>query len=418
MSMEKHGAAVAEALARHRAGLMSRRQVVRLLGTLGVGLTAAGAVGLGRGRSIGAASNGHRRHQMYGLRQDGTPEAMATPTLGPQADGTTVWRVVAGDMAVMAEGIELTAFFPAQITVNAGDSIYFDRQGFHNVHFYPNNDGPTPEIIPDPAATPTAGPPRLILNPEVAFPYGGTTFDGTAPVNSGLPLAGPEPFTVTLTAPGTYEYWCDLHGALNMMGTVVVQEAGAAYPMDQAGVDEQAAAEQAALLEQARALIAEQEAMAGTPMAGMATPMAGMEMASPTAGGAHQVAVGQSAEKIELNIFFPRNLTIAAGETVRWVYTSDDPPVPHTVTFLSGGEALPFVLPEGGAAGPPTLVLNPQLLLPAGGPTYSGQGLVNSGLMITGGGPTEFALTFDTPGTYDYYCAIHGEMMSGTVTVQ
>ena len=417
MSMEKHGAAIAEAMARYRAGQMSRRQVVRLLGTLGVGLTAAGAIGLGRGRSTDAAApSGHGKHTMFGLRQDGTPGAegpppAATPPLGQQADGTTTWKVQAGAFGAEEFGVELVAFFPEQITVNAGDSVFFAIQGFHNVHFYPGGGQPVPLFIPDMSGTPTAGPPRIVLNPQVAFPTPTMTVDGATEVNSGLPLGPSGPVVMSFSTPGTYEYWCDIHAAGQMKGTVVVQEAGAAAPMDQAAVDQAAQAEMDALRQQAQALIDEHLAMSGTPMAG-----------TPMAGGAHEVAVGLSAIEIEVNAFFPRDLTVAAGDTVRWVYTSNDPAVPHTVTFLGGGDPLEFVVPEGGQAGPPTLVLNPQLLLPTGGPTYSGQGLANSGLFGGGpGSPTSFELTFDTAGSYAYYCAIHGSPeggMAGTITVQ
>lgn len=414
MSMEKHGLAVAEALARYQTGLIGRRQAVRLLGTLGVGLTAAGVVGLGRDRRTGATSSGgHVRHHMFGLRQDGTPGAeepapVATPQLGQQPDGTTTWKVVVGGEVEEEVGvIELEAFFPRQITVNAGDSVFFDIRGFHNVHFYPGGGSPVPRFVPDPATgTPTAGAPRIVLNPEVAYPTPGMTVDGATEVNSGRPLGEPTPVLISFSAPGTYEYWCDVHAVGQMKGTVVVLEAGSTAPMDQAAVDQIASDEMEALRTRVQVLIDERVAMTGTP----------------TAGGVHEVTVGLSATEIEVNAFFPRNLTVAAGDAVRFTYASSDPEVPHTVSLASGGEVPEFILVEGGETDLPTLVFNPRYLVPAGGPTYSGQGFFNSGLMSADpGNPTTYELTFDTAGTYDYYCAIHGSPgggMAGTITVR
>lgn len=245
--------------------------------------------------------------------------------------------ITGSDDADAVEGTELDAFFPKQITVNAGDSIFFDVHGFHNVHFYPNGGQPVPSFIPDPAAgSPVAGAPRILINPQVAFPTPGMTVDGGTEVNSGLPLGEPQPVVIAFSTAGTYEYWCDIHAEVQMKGTVVVQEAGAAVPMDQAAVDQAAQSEMTALRENVQALLAEYTTT-GTPVAG----------------GAHEVMVGLSAPEIEVNAFLPRDLTIAVGDTVRFNYTSTDPAVPHTVSFASGGEVPDFIQAEGGQNGPP-----------------------------------------------------------------
>ena len=78
-------------------------------------------------------------------------------------------------------------------------------------------------------------------------------------------------------------------------------------------------------------------------------------------------------------------------------------------------------MPEQTAGGPPLLVLSPELMAPAGGSSYSGQGFVNSGLLLAEAGMTTYELTFDTPGTYRYYCAFHGspeEGMIGDIVVE
>ncbi len=70
----------------------------------------------------------------------------------------------------------------------------------------------------------------LAINPQIAFPSGGSTYDGTGYVNSGLlfMLAGkntPPIYKLTFTRPGTYEYDCLLHKGMD--GTITVLPKGA-----------------------------------------------------------------------------------------------------------------------------------------------------------------------------------------------
>ena len=88
------------------------------------------------------------------------------------------------------------------------------------------------------------------------------------------------------------------------------------------------------------------------------------------------------------NIFFKSGLngstnsaidTVAAGGTVTWTWTSSGN-VPHSVQSL-------------------------------GSPSFT------SSAIQTGDGST-YQVQFTTPGTYQYDCAVHGTMMSGTVVVR
>src|SRR3954447_17085922 len=101
---------------------VNRRDIVRLMG--GAGLAAASLMAFGR--RAGA--------------QDASPVPAATPVIGPQADGSTLWKVGVGGMD-MANGIEYHTFFPNDITINEGDSIWFGEDmpmpGFHTVTFPP-----------------------------------------------------------------------------------------------------------------------------------------------------------------------------------------------------------------------------------------------------------------------------------------
>ena len=378
---------------------ISRRRLLRTVG--GLGLVTAGAVVLRP--TVGAFALTH---------QDATPAA--TPELGEQPDGTHLWRVKVGGMD-MENLIDIQAFLPAEITINAGDAIWFEfdmMPGFHTVTFAAGQE-PPPVLIPDPdAGTPVAdAPPTLMLNPEFAFAVGGDTFDGTELINSGVDvLRDPSapPFALTFTAPGTYDYVCAPHLGV-MKARVTVQEEGSERPYDQAAYDQMAEEQYAALVDEGLAAIEEHAEATATERDG------GTTIWEMTAGaGAGQARVFQ---------FLPKEIEIEVGDTIRWVNHSAVTGEPHTVTFVSDEEPPEDVLVEPQAEGPPKLLQNTLTLLPQGGDVYSGEGYFNSGFIgeIFPSGSDAYELTFDTPGTYPYYCILHGgadgEGMVGTVIV-
>ncbi len=171
---------------------------------------------------------------------------MATAQVGPRADGSTVWRVKVGEMQ-MEEKTEYHAYFPGEITINEGDAIWFDFG--MGLAFTPPAFFPAVKflqiIIPDPEqATPTAGPPTVILNPAVVFPAGGDTYDGTGYVSSGIDVFRDpsQAYVLTFTKAGSYDYLCGAHPAV-MKGKVIVQAAGTAAAhtqeeYDQMGMDQ------------------------------------------------------------------------------------------------------------------------------------------------------------------------------------
>ena len=75
--------------------------------------------------------------------------------------------------------------------------------------------------------------------------------------------------------------------------------------------------------------------------------------------------------------FAPRDLTVTAGDRVRWVNASD---TPHTTTSDAGGD-----------------------------------GAWDSGVVGAGG---SFVQLFTRPGTYAYRCVLHPDVQTGTVTVR
>lgn len=112
--------------------------------------------------------------------------------------------------------------------------------------------------------------------------------------------------------------------------------------------------------------------------------------------GSDEASRGDSAEgsarsgdtvSMELISFKPEVIEVSAGDTVTWV--NDEASSAHTVT---SGEV------EQGT----------------GGVTATPDGRFDSGNV--GPGDT-FEFTFEEPGTYAYYCAIHPATMTGEVSV-
>ncbi len=371
--------------------LLNRRDAVRFLAALGVA-----GVSLPVARQVAA--------------QQATPVVppMATPALGLRPNGTRVWRVqVSGGSE--PDLLEYMTFFPREITINAGDTIFFDFKSLfspHTVTFLSGQEAP-PLLVPvDSAATPAAAggePPAVMFNPAAVFPSQGDTYDGTGIANAGLDRLRPpdQPYTLTFTKPGTFDYLCLVHPKM-MKGKVTVQEKGAAIAHEQADVDATAAKEMGQLLERGKALIAKYD-VAATPTAGG------------TKGNVWDVRAGAEDDEVAAARFFPGNLTIKAGDTVRWTDKSEFEP--HTVTFVGGGEPPDLIEPEPQPGGPPKLVFNPDIVGRRGPQVYNGKGYANSGAMGADfkefTGLTTYELTFDTPGQYPYYCSLHGSPTMG-----
>jgi len=99
--------------------------------------------------------------------------------------------------------------------------------------------------------------------------------------------------------------------------------------------------------------------------------------------------------------FYPKAITINAGDTITWHVASGVGGDAHTITFL-GGHPLPA--PD-----------DPNDSVPACGSSYDGTAFTSSGIKF--GGQT-YTLTFPKAGTYPYYCLFHEPAMEGAVVVQ
>lgn len=120
-------------------------------------------------------------------------------------------------------------------------------------------------------------------------------------------------------------------------------------------------------------------ALAGTTAVGLAGCFAGEEDDSSN-GGENTVVVGPDGK----NVFDPESVTVSVGDTVTWTWDSDT----HNVVVESQPEGANWGGTSGGAT-----------------ETYD-QG-------------HEYSHTFDTAGTYEYYCNPHrGLGMEGEVVVE
>ena len=315
-----------------------------------------------------------------------------------EARAATTLTAAAGGF-VPEEALELQTFFPKDITVVEGDTIDWNIIGFHTVSFL--SGGERPDLIgplPSGALGFLAG----------FFPAGGQEYDGSGLVNSGVPSEPaegeppPPPFSLTFTSAGFYELVCLVHPG--MTGSVTVLPAGSPAPASQADMDATAAAQLSDLMNQAQAQLARVQPPVLT---------------LPDGTREHHVVVGRDQDDVEYLRFLPGERSIDVGDTVLWQARAGE--APHTVAFLSGAEAPELVLVEPQAAGPPNLLFNPVVLAPSGADTYSGSGFFNSGFLLgrdgPPGAPKSYSLKFDTPGTFDYICLVHGPLMTGTITV-
>jgi plastocyanin len=131
----------------------------------------------------------------------------------------------------------------------------------------------------------------------------------------------------------------------------------------------------------------------------------------------YSVLVGSDNSSMGVSImaYFPQSIRIHVGDTVTWKANSHEI---HTITFLAGDSLPDVIIPAPvGMASP--FQINPLAAFPT--PTdgqYNGSSYMNSGIISTDPGFMQtFRLTFTQEGVYDYVCVIHGQSMSGTVTV-
>ncbi len=308
----------------------------------------------------------------------------------PVTGASRAWTVIAGggtrDLAVISN-----AFHPRTIEVPVGAKVTWQFQGFHNVAFL--GGGPFP-----PLEVQEGG--KSYFNPQVLFPAGGPTYEGTGYRNSGVPTDPSRPFSysLTFTKPGTYRYVCVIHGPA-MGGTVVVKSRAGGSPAAVVGRGRQ---EQAATINSGESIW--------------------MKLGVERSGRTYVVPmVGDARTGFSLLRFTRAPLVVPLGATVTWVMR--DPFEIHTVTFTSGKKPPEFILVQPQAQGPPKFQVNPIAAVPTSHKSYDGTGYVNSGILFPAGTPPNlpksYSLTFLKAGTYEYWCLVHvAEGMKGVIIVK
>jgi plastocyanin len=144
------------------------------------------------------------------------------------ASGVSTWNAQAGGGVGQAD---VLSFLPSTIKISTGDSVKWTNPSGtpHTITFgaAPELFGTTPNVEGgDPASLQT-------FTPAAVFPAGGNTYDGSAPVHSGIiDGTGAFPagtnFTLKFTKAGSYVYVCILHPG--MSGTIEVSDRSVAPP--------------------------------------------------------------------------------------------------------------------------------------------------------------------------------------------
>jgi plastocyanin len=341
----------------------------------------------------------------------------ALATAGPA--GAATWQAWLGEPgaapAGSPKGATLNQFFPRVIKIHAGDRIRYSTHNFHTAT-YLGPASPGPIAFPDPSGSKYSGIvdstgapfwfnglPKFIYNPETFGPVGSPVVTPGAEHSTGVvaPSTGPTGSAVlSFPKAGTYKMFCLIHPG--MSETVIVKA-------KKAKADTKVTAK-TRIAKESTALWAATKALANTSVPAN-TVFAG---------------VGSSAT---LLAFLPATLTVPAGTTVNFVNMS--PSEIHNQAFGPSGWINQFMqqtdlLPLGPGASnqtSPVLIYGSEI----GQPTYNGSNHGN-GFLATGltddqpgdpptGLPQARSVTFTKPGTYGYYCLIHGPSMSGEIIV-
>lgn len=380
------------------------------------------------------ASPGLMTQPAYAQGPSGTPAA--APPVAAAGARTLTALVGAGQ-----DTEQVMRFFPQSLTVRVGDTVTWKENGqeIHTVSFIGDNafkDTPASWFVQDSGSLPGRMVPSLIVpqtnatspadvmfDPLVFFAtrqpganvehYSGTGYASSGVMAKTNPAFVPpntpvnDTFSLTFDKPGTYEYVCLVHlGA--MRGTVTVVDTAATTTVpEQKDIDAQAQKEI--------------QPMVGLVKAAEAQSANGKKEAGPTGTTSYYVRAGATdftAGDLTAQsfAFYPQATTIKAGDTVVWASTYI-----HTITFKPSPPAPDLGIVKPQPNGPPMIILNPEVfgeVRPAA--TYDPKQYYNSGdIGLLGSNGYTWSLTFDTPGTYEYYCALHQDLgMKGTIIVQ
>lgn len=311
------------------------------------------------------------------------------------------WQVTAG-AETPDRASQALAFLPNEIWIHTGDSIRwtFPTHERHTVSF----------LKPGQTRPPGFGPTFGVLAGCPGTTPDGSSFDGFSCVTSDILLrdadAGPSvaapTYSVHFPAAGNFKFVCLLHA--DMTGLVHVRDLSDSLSHDQDFYDREAQKEQAVLLSEASRIDGQRDRVR-------------MQNNSVAAGTGEILTTGAGSQTASLMRFLRRTIVVRVGDTVEWI--SLDPSINHTVTFgTEPADPRPpspdVQLASDGARqtsiGSPAQSVNSGFLSPA--PQD------RAGLPQSTPGITRFRVTFLSPGTFDYICAVHDQLnMKGTVIV-
>jgi len=314
---------------------------------------------------------------------------MAIPTPAAAAADTGHWDITVGGGDFQAT--QLTRFYPNSVTVQPGDTVNFNWAGFHTV------------TMNQPA--------NFTVFDSFAGPSGSSSLDSRTTFVNSTPQFGPggppPPFKLTIAGSlpdGSYAFHCALH---QFMKGVINVTRGA---LPSTNADNQTLGNAQAAADLARLTSLDNST------------------ARDAAGKSGEAVAGVGTKAGDLTTFYPSAITVRAGQPLH--FTDIDLQDPHTVTFgpVLGNPQNPTtgVFPSG----------------PGNPNAFNGTSALNSGYLfdesqsdywnlkaspVAAAGPrNEWSVTFTTPGTYNFYCDLHGFYdpttgqvfgMSGSVTV-
>jgi plastocyanin len=370
----------------------------------------------------------------------------ANTTAGGQSSTGPQTRTVSVDGKTDKYNGAFLAYFPNTVSVRPGDTVDFREvwsgephsvtmgqlveKGLQAAKGASENGPPPPDLAVLPQMLPegpgdanqgaaqpcfleTGSPPSDATKacPKTAQP----PFNGRQPYYSSGFLPDGRNFTVNVamdTAPGKYQFYCDLHGP-EMSGTIEVKPRDAVIPSQE---DVNAAARKQLDDTVAKVAPGVQAAKAGQ---------------APFPGN----LAGFGAENVpaSVNEFIPQTINTKVGQKVTWTFVGA-----HTISFNAPPGIMPFLMlaPDG------SVHIQPRAFAPAGGPgapagdqngppstgppgppkvvdggRYDGTGFRSSGLFLSF--PPDllgYSLTFTKAGTYTYLCTLHPGM-GGVVQV-
>jgi len=310
-------------------------------------------------------------------------------------------------------GSQALAFLPNELWIHSNDSIRWTIASteIHTVTFLIPPPPPPPPGQLGQVRNPLFGP---VFGVQVGCPGAtpdGASFDGSQCVNSGVmgtfdAIVGPRTYSVKFPKPGNFKFVCFVH--FDMTGTVHVLDPSQGLPYDQDFYNREAQTDAASLVSEATSLASR----------GVREDNDGGPAVKVTAGVGEIVTTsGAGSQTAALHRFVRDVVVIRVGDTVEW--TNLDPSTPHTVTF--GAEPADPRSPSGNVAPTPdgarqAVVSSPTDSANSGLLTLAFQDRPNLGQSPLG--VTRFRVTFKSPGTFNYICALHdGLGMKGTVIV-